>query len=110
VALDVSYDGAIALPPYNRGANTKIYNITIFLFSYDNKNNFTISNGTAGAKNASLGNIMEQEPGSTVKHVNWNWPDCLVGNGLSNNGSSPSARGAYNVCFTRELALHAPEG
>jgi hypothetical protein len=98
VALDVSYDGAIGLPPYNQGANTKIYNITIFLFSNDNKNNFTISNGTAGARNASLGDIMEQEPGSTVKHVNWNWPDCLVGNGVSNNGNSSNARGAYNVC------------
>jgi hypothetical protein len=105
VALDVSYDGAIGLPPYNKGANTKIYNITIFLFSYDNGNNFTITNGTAGARNASLGNIMEQEPGSTVKHVNWNWPDCLVGNEPSNNGNSSSARGAYNVCFFPGLAV-----
>lgn len=38
---------------------------------------------------------MAQEPGSTVKHVNWVWPDCLVGDGAPNNNDS--ARGAYNV-------------
>jgi hypothetical protein len=96
VALDVSYNGQIGQPPYPKNAPSKIYNITIFLFSYDTGKNLTISNGTAGAGNASLGNILEQEPGSTVKHVNWNWPDCLVGNGPPKNGNS-SARGAYNV-------------
>jgi hypothetical protein len=40
---------------------------------------------------------MQQEPGSTVKHVNWVWPDCLVGNGAPENASS--ARGTYNVRF-----------
>ena len=97
VALDVSYDGAIGLPPYPKDAAAKIYNITIFLFSYDTGKNFTISNGTATAGNASLGNIMLQEPGSTVKHVNWNWPDCLVGNGAPQKGNSSNARGTYNV-------------
>lgn len=57
--------------------------------------NFTITNGTASANNASLGDIMLQEPGSTVKHVNWFWPDCLVGNGQPKNANS--ARGVYNV-------------
>jgi hypothetical protein len=36
---------------------------------------------------------MAQEPSSTVKHVNWIWPDCLVGDGTTGN----SDRGAYNV-------------
>jgi hypothetical protein len=68
----------------------------MFLSSYVTGWNFTISNGTASNGNASLGEIMQQEPGSTVKHVNWVWPDCLVGNGPP--GNNDSARGLYNVC------------
>jgi hypothetical protein len=30
-----------------------------------------------------------------VKHVNWVWPDCLVGNGAPT--ADNSSRGAYNV-------------
>jgi hypothetical protein len=93
----VSYNGAIGQPPYPKSAPNKIYNITLFLASYDTRLNLTISNGTASAGNASLGDILAQEPGSTVKHVNWLWPDCLVGNGAPKNGSS--ARGSYNVLY-----------
>ena len=71
---------------------TRIHNISIFLSSYSLSNNFTVTNGTAGRDDASLGNILEQEPGSTVKHVNWVWPDCLVG-----DGGSDGDRGNYNV-------------
>jgi hypothetical protein len=71
VALDVSSDGQLQLPPYPNNPVSAIYNITIFLSSYTTGWNFTISNGTASAGNASLGEIMNQEPGSTVKHVNW---------------------------------------
>lgn len=73
--------------------NTGFFNITIFLSSYNTGLNLTITNGTASAGNASLGNIFDQEPGSTVKHVNWIWPSCLVGEGDSGN----SSRGDYNV-------------
>ena len=71
---------------------SQIHNITIFLYSYKTGNNFTVTNGTAGENGASLGDIMRQEEGSTVKHVNWVWPDCLVGDGKSGDD-----RGAYNV-------------
>jgi hypothetical protein len=98
VALDVSSDGQLQLPPYPSNATSGIWNITIFLSSYVTGWNFTISNGTASRGNASLGEIMQQEPGSTVKHVNWVWPDCLVGNGPPGNNNS--ARGLYNVCAT----------
>lgn len=94
VALDVSSDGQIQLPPYPDDAVSAIWNITLFLSSYATGKNFTISNGTATAGNASLGEIMLQEPGSTVKHVDWVWPDCLVGDGDKKDGS---ARGVYNV-------------
>lgn len=94
VAIDVSSDGQLQLPPYPSNPNSAIWNITIFLSSYITGWNFTISNGTA--TNGSVGEIMGQENGSTVKHVNWVWPDCLVGNGPPGNNNS--ARGLYNVC------------
>lgn len=96
VALDVSSDGELQLPPYPNNPRSAIWNITIFLSSYTTGKNLTISNGTASAGNASLGEIMLQEPASTVKHVNWVWPDCLVGNGVPTDGGS--SRGLYNVC------------
>jgi hypothetical protein len=37
---------------------------------------------------------MLSEPGSTVKHVKWTWPDCLVGDGQPTGDSD---RGVYNV-------------
>ncbi|KUJ18683.1 uncharacterized protein LY89DRAFT_706372 [Mollisia scopiformis] len=104
VALDVTSDGQLALPPYPTNPNSAIWNITIFLSSYTTGYNFTISNGTATANNASLGEIMAQEPSSTVKHVNWVWPDCLVGDGASSDNSS--ARGAYNISIRQNFRLN----
>jgi len=86
------------LPPYTFDSPSKIHNITIFLYSYDTGRNFTITNGTASANNASLGDVMFQEPGSTVKHVKWMWPDCFVGDGQPTEVNS--ARGVYNVSAT----------
>lgn len=74
---------------------SQIHSITVFLYSYDTGRNFTVTNGTAGEDDASLGNIMEQEPGSTVKHINWIWPNCLVGDGQPDGDDSD--RGAYNA-------------
>lgn len=86
-------DGQLQLPPYPADPVSAIHNITIFLSSYVTGKNFTISNGTA--TNGSLGEIMQQENSSTVKHVNWVWPDCLVGDGKPSDSSS--SRGSYNV-------------
>lgn len=85
-----------------------IHNISIFLFSYETGRNFTITNGTASANIASLGDIMFQEPGSTVKHVKWVWPDCLVGDGEEGQGLGDTDRGVYNVklpLFRRSLGV-----
>lgn len=103
VALDVSANGKLTLPPYADDSPSKIHNITIFLYSYDTGRNFTITNGTATANNASLGDIMLSESGSTVKHVKWTWPDCLVGNGQPT--TTDSDRGVYNVC-TCDMITH----
>lgn len=88
-------NGKLPLESWEEDVASKIFSIEMFLFSYDTGRNFTISNGTAGANNASLGEIMAQEPGSTVKHVDWVWPDCLVGDGAPKSGDSD--RGIYNV-------------
>lgn len=67
-----------------------------------------------GEENAGCKSIMLQESGSTVKHVNWVWPSCLVGNGGANNDDcaaggnlddclSGVARGPYNVSLLLPL-------
>jgi hypothetical protein len=75
---------------------TVFHNITLFLTSQTLSHNFTISNGTEPANNGTgyVGPVLDLEPSSTVKHVNWVWPKCLVGDGTS---SDKSARGAYNI-------------
>ncbi|KAK6208237.1 hypothetical protein LQW54_007019 [Pestalotiopsis sp. IQ-011] len=107
VALDVSADGKLNLPPYGDDSPSQIFNITIFLFSYDTGRNFTITNGTASSNNASLGDIMLSESGSTVKHVKWRWPDCLVGNGQPT--SSDSDRGVYNISIRQNFRLNGDD-
>jgi hypothetical protein len=74
IAMDMSGDGKLDWPkssdPNITDLASQFWNVTIFLTSYEKGNNFTISNNTAGAR-APLGNILTQEPGSTVSHVNW---------------------------------------
>jgi hypothetical protein len=41
---------------------------------------------------------MLQESGSTVKHVDWVWPDCLVGDGGANNDNCGSGSGSVQHC------------
>jgi hypothetical protein len=98
----------------------------MFLFSTVTGINLTISNGTSsgwrnnpdvgadlqcgsnttqGFQNAGCQEIMEQEPGSTVKHVNWAWPDCFVGNG-GNQFSNGIVRGSYNVSIHQMFRIN----
>ncbi|KAI1208877.1 uncharacterized protein F4807DRAFT_429811 [Annulohypoxylon truncatum] len=104
VALDVTANGKLHLPPYASDSPSRINNITIFLYSYVTGRNFTITNGTASTNNVSLGDIMQSEPGSTVKHVKWNWPDCLIGDGKPT--SADSDRGAYNISIRQNFRLN----
>ncbi|KAI1143578.1 hypothetical protein F5Y05DRAFT_157892 [Hypoxylon sp. FL0543] len=107
VALDVTANGKLHLPPYGADSPSRINNITIFLYSYDTGRNFTITNGTASTNNVSLGDIMQSEPGSTVKHVKWNWPDCLIGDGKPENADSD--RGAYNISIRQNFRLNGED-
>ncbi|KAH6853808.1 hypothetical protein B0I37DRAFT_16176 [Chaetomium sp. MPI-CAGE-AT-0009] len=109
VALDVSANGRLQLPPYPEDSPSMIHKIDIFLSSYTADRNFTITNGTASANNASLGDIMFQEPGSTVKHVKWTWPDCLVGDGSEGEGLGNTARGVYNVSIRQSFRLNGED-
>lgn len=101
VALDVSADGVL---PLNTAVDSpsRINNITIFMYSYDTGRNFTISNGTI--TNATYGPVMQQEAGSTVKHVKWTWPSCLIGNGQPT--TADSARGIYNISIRQNFRMN----
>lgn len=104
VAIDTSANGQ--LPQNNPSTSpTVIHNITLFLFSYDTGFNFTISNATTTTP--PLANILSQESSSTVKHVNWLWPSCLVGSGSSS--SSTSARGNYNISIHQSFRLNGSD-
>lgn len=130
ISIDVSGNGQLDLPPYADNFENGIGSLNLFLTSTVTGLNLTISNGTFNGwsndtletpeflcnsttnddfENAGCQKIMLQESGSTVKHVNWVWPDCLIGDGGADNGDCGSgapledcldgtARGPYNVC------------
>ncbi|KAI9036512.1 uncharacterized protein KD926_001723 [Aspergillus affinis] len=79
---------------HDSSSDTEFHNINLFLTSTDTSKNFTISNGTSTDSDSYVGPVLDLEPSSTVKHVDWTWPDCLVGDG---QGGSGSARGDYNI-------------
>lgn len=106
IALDVTADGVLPLDVAS-DSPSRINNITIFMYSYDTGRNFTVSNGTATANNASLGEIMLQEPSSTVKHVKWTWPACLVGDGEPSGADSD--RGIYNISIRQNFVMNNTE-
>ena len=99
MAIDVSGDGRLPWPPSTQSTDstTLFHNITLFLTSEELARNFTISNGTEPPTNETgyVGPVLDLEPSSTVKHVNWVWPKCFVGDGSSSKDES--ARGAYNI-------------
>jgi hypothetical protein len=129
VSIEITGNGRLEQPPYADNFRNGIASLTMFLTSTVTGLNLTISNGTFqgwsndtletpeflcnsttndGFENAGCEQIMLQESGSTVKHVNWVWPDCLIGNGGADNGNCVSAapvedcldgtaRGPYNV-------------
>ncbi|KAH7118747.1 hypothetical protein B0J11DRAFT_74486 [Dendryphion nanum] len=103
IAIDVSGDGKLPVPPQNiDDPLTQVFNFTMFLTSTSQQKNFTISNITTTTP--PFANIMNQEPGQTVKHINFEWPDCLVGNG--NEDLETTARGEYNITIHQNFRLN----
>ncbi|GAD92046.1 conserved hypothetical protein [Paecilomyces variotii No. 5] len=123
VAIDISGDGELPLSSSTSTSTspTLLHNITIFLTSYTTIHNFTISNGSTPLNNPSdfVGPVLSLEPGSTVKHVTWIWPACLIGNGDPSSRSDDdnagigtgrgSARGEYNVSIHQSFRLNGTE-
>jgi len=64
--------------------------------------NFTISNITTSTP--PFADIMNQESGQTVKHINFEWPDCLVGK--NNDDDGVTARGDYNISIHQNYRLN----
>ncbi|RWQ91960.1 hypothetical protein C8Q69DRAFT_448043 [Paecilomyces variotii] len=123
IAIDISGDGRIPLSNPSTSP-TVFHNITIFLTSYTTIHNFTISNNTspppATTPPAFIGPILSLEPSSTVKHIDWFWPACLVGNGapqstttssssLGTGTGTTSARGEYNISIHQSFRLNGSE-
>jgi hypothetical protein len=106
IALDVSGDGKLPVPPRSTTSPlTQIFNTTLFLTSTSLSKNFTISNTTTTTP--PLANIMLQESGQTVKHINFEWPDCLVGDGKEDINST--ARGEYNISIHQNFRLNGSD-
>jgi hypothetical protein len=105
IALDVSGDGKLNVPPNNiDDPLTRIWNFTMFLTSNSMGKNFTISNLTTTTP--PFANIMMQEMGQTVKHINFEWPECLVGDGQDAEGT---ARGDYNISIHQSFRLNGED-
>ncbi|EJD04178.1 uncharacterized protein FOMMEDRAFT_146200 [Fomitiporia mediterranea MF3/22] len=70
IAVDLSGDGKIDQSLFipGSGAPTRYDSLEIYLVSAQARSNFTVSNGTG---------FLAQEPGSTVKHLNWPLPPCM---------------------------------
>jgi hypothetical protein len=124
ISLDVSGNGQLTLTPDDDDP-TRFHEITIFLTSSETERNFTVSNGTTptqvsidldsdsdsdsnsnGSVTAYTGPILDLEPGSTVKHVNWVWPNCFVGDGNSND---QGARGNYNISLHQSFRWNSTD-
>ena len=103
IAMDVAADGKLNVPPRDRSDPiTQVYNYTLFLTSFQLQRNFTISNLTTTTP--PLVDIMNQEPGQTVKHINFEWPLCLVGDGQDDE-IGITARGDYNISIHQNYRL-----
>lgn len=102
IALDVSGDGKLPVPPRSiSDPLTQVFNFTLFLTSNSMRKNFTISNITTSTP--PFADIMNQESGQTVKHINFEWPECLVGDG---NDVEGTARGEYNISIHQNYRLN----
>ncbi|KAL2826450.1 hypothetical protein BDW59DRAFT_160969 [Aspergillus cavernicola] len=111
ISIDVSGNGQLSLSPED-DAPTLFHDLTIFLTSTETEKNLTISNGTTTTTNSTayIGPVLDLEPSSTVKHINWIWPECFVGEGDGDgDSSSSSARGNYNISMHQSFRWNGTE-
>ncbi|KAJ6261665.1 hypothetical protein Dda_2463 [Drechslerella dactyloides] len=111
IAIDVSGNGKLPPSSYqalpngtvpDNNAPTFFHSIAIYFVSRPNGHNLTISNNSVPPTDDSgyVGPILALEEGSTVKHVNWAWPDCLSGiNDL----------GEYNISIHQSFVWNSTE-
>ncbi|KAL4884085.1 hypothetical protein BJY04DRAFT_215521 [Aspergillus karnatakaensis] len=135
ISIDVSGNGQLSLSPDN-DAPTRFHDLRIFLTSDALEMNLTVSNGTIPDSSSDddedddnndegypyVGPILDLEPSSTVKHVNWLWPGCFVGEGSGSSSSSSSSndnedggdgdgnwRGSWNISIHQSFRLNDTE-
>ncbi|KLO20572.1 hypothetical protein SCHPADRAFT_884609 [Schizopora paradoxa] len=77
IAVDLSGDGKISQDAFTSNSTSPTHYISLNIYLTSSTTNFTVSNGSA---------FLSQEPGSTVKHLNWPIPNCV-----------PS--GSYNLTY-----------
>jgi hypothetical protein len=105
IALDISGDGKLPVPPRSiSDPLTQVFNFTLFLTSIALQKNFTISNITTATP--PFADILQQELGQTVKHINFEWPECLVGDGQDTQGTQ---RGEYNISIHQNFRLNGAD-
>ncbi|KAL3480444.1 hypothetical protein BJX99DRAFT_254435 [Aspergillus californicus] len=109
IAIDVSGNGQLSLTP-SEDSPTLFHELTLFLTSTEKEKNLTISNGTSTSNNSTayIGPVLDLEPSSTVKHVNWIWPECFVGEG-DDSDDDDSARGNYNISMHQSFRLNGTD-
>ncbi|KZP31192.1 hypothetical protein FIBSPDRAFT_925905 [Athelia psychrophila] len=93
IAIDVSGDGKLPMSAVTPGNNaaTGYDNLNLYLVSVQTNLNISVTNNT---------DILTQESGSTVKHINWNVPSCItpgVYNLTVYEGSHINNQGYYTI-------------
>lgn len=114
IAIDVSGNGRLALSADEGDdeATTEFHSISIFLTSTEIERNLTISNGTnpSDSESGYVGPVLDLEPGSTVKHVNWVWPRCFVGSGDGDEDEDDGDwRGEWNITLHQAFRWEGEE-
>ncbi|KAK2766878.1 hypothetical protein FQN54_006192 [Arachnomyces sp. PD_36] len=116
VAIEISGNGKLPWPQSpDSDDDSVIQGINIFLTTPTR--NFTVANGTLPSgddrsrvfTSPYVGPVMEQEPDSTVKHINWYWPDCFVGEDDDGDDDDDSARGDTNISLHQYFRWNGTE-
>ncbi|TDL28407.1 hypothetical protein BD410DRAFT_780906 [Rickenella mellea] len=86
IAIEVSGDGKIPQSAFQPGSSlpTRYESLDLYLVSSQTNLNLTVSSGSG---------LLTQEPGSTVKHLNWQIPTCVP-------------QGSYNLTYYESSCIN----